>query len=567
MNIKQKITDQYEFVHNDYKFTIKYINLPNSTASGIVKIYKNDDYISMFCSVVIKPNKEEASFLNLNVNFNKCINNNKFNNDEILISRAIDKSLRPLLNKSGYSISINIIGLQMKNWIDMKFVGIFTSLAITKKIFDIQVGVSSLSIGKEKLYCGKYDRNKDESYIICTSSSTHINFLEVESNKLSNIKDIISDLIRQNNIIIKELNKISSMYSIEYAYDINHNDYLQNRIEYRKNQQHRPFNLETNASNNSLILYRGDTIILNHIQYNKSDESIFDHTYKSYGFASNELQNKQSRREIGHGDLIYKALYSHVKNNDMLKKQAIKMMSCVLNANGSTSMASVMAGSLNLLKEGFISPKDLLYAISFGVFMNHNQTKYNIICDMTAKEDNLSAMDIKIVQDNRNNVYAVQMDCRWPVSIEIINHVFDSANIKFQEIYREIGLLIDKTNLQHNIKYIMNDKLSTYLKKNPITLIMWKKILSYVYFNNTNFIHLQSNSINLNNILRFYINDELCVNDHVIIVMTHDINNSTDLHNDLHQHKFTRKQTFKTGDVIECIVKYNNKLSFVQRIS
>lgn len=550
----------------DFEFEIEYLNLNNSTISGLIKVYKNNYYMSLFGSIIIKENtKISEDFLNLHISFNKSVNGNKLNNDEILISRAIDKAIRPLLNDHrNLNISINIVVLQMQNWIDLKFISIFTALALLRKAFNINAQVACIS---NNVYLAKYDRNAsiknydENGYIIVVGNKTHINFIEVEGKNIQNIETHIQNLL---NICDEINNHFINVKSIHKLINNTNMLFYEKRIANRHNDEYRKFDIQTNWSNNTLILNRGDTQVLSHMSVSKNDMFEFDHTYKSSGFATNELTNKSSRREIGHGDLIHKSLYHSIYNISTLKNNSCKLLSYILNANGSTSMASVMASSLNLLKEGYITTSQLLYGMSFGLlFKNHKD--YEIITDMIASEDNISSMDLKIISNENHQIYAIQMDVKHMISYEIILQTIQKSKQIFTNIRNDIITLIDKKRIQTNTKTIISNELSTFFKNNTNVILYFKKYLQHFYFDNKIYMHLQDTKINLQHICNFYLNKELRINDTIVFILTESINNDTTINN-FHNCKFTRKQTLTEYSLIECVVKGSNKLTFVRVI-
>jgi polyribonucleotide nucleotidyltransferase len=145
----------------------------------------------------------------------------------------------------------------------------------------------------------------------------------------------------------------------------------------------------------------------------------FIHHYNFPGFSSGEVRRvgSPSRREIGHGALAERAL-APVLPEDEDFPYTIRLVSEVLSSSGSTSMASVCAGSLSLMDAG-IPVKAAVAGVAMGLVTGDNE-KYAILTDIEGLEDAHGDMDFKIA-GSANGITAIQMDTKLKgISLEIV---------------------------------------------------------------------------------------------------------------------------------------------------
>ena len=164
----------------------------------------------------------------------------------------------------------------------------------------------------------------------------------------------------------------------------------------------------------------------------------FMHHYNFPGFSNGEVRRvgSTSRREIGHGALAERAL-APVLPDDQDFPYAIRLVSEVLSSNGSTSMASVCAGSLSLMDAG-IPVKTAVAGIAMGL-VTGDDGRFVVLTDLEGLEDFNGDMDFKIA-GTRDGITAIQMDTKLKgLSMEIIEKTLSQS--------REARLFIlDKMN-------------------------------------------------------------------------------------------------------------------------
>lgn len=523
---------------NEYNITFEKLEFSASSLNVIMRVTKND---TSFCMMGTMHIRNDVS--NLYVNFARL--QGKSSNDDIIVARAVDKALRPLLSSIKQGISVNLILLSNAVWADIKYWSIFLALYMVRNTFQIDMGVASVCIGG--LYFERY--TNQSGYALVCGNSAEMVFLETEGNAIPNMSDVVEGLLKQAQLVADLIKSYTNpIQPILYTYATKYKRTDRGALEHRK------FALTTNVSNNALIISRGETSIMSVLSFsNKSEANEFEHTYKS------DIHSKQSRRDIGHTFLVQKALGFVVKNNSIMRNISIQAMSYVLNANGSTSMASVMGVALNMLKEGFILPWQLLYGISFGVIKNQ------LVCDLTAEEDNASITDFKVIADGNANVYAIQMDTKAPLPVKFVYKILAGLKSKFAQIKDQIHALVQEKHIHRNAKTVLSADMAQYFKQHNL-IATFSKLLTRCYTDNKQYIHLQNNAENnlLNEICNFYFVDQLSEGTNVCIVLTDSIYESTILNN-WHKVRFTTKCNLNKGDVIRAKVK-GKRLELIETI-
>ncbi len=157
------------------------------------------------------------------------------------------------------------------------------------------------------------------------------------------------------------------------------------------------------------------------------DESKhFMHHYNFPGYSTGEVRRvgSTSRREIGHGALAERALAPMLPPIEDFP-YAIRLVSEVLSSNGSTSMASVCAGSLALMDAG-IPVRKPVAGVAMGLITD-DDGKFVVLTDLEGQEDFNGDMDFKIA-GTREGITAIQMDTKLKgLTLEIVEQTFRQA--------------------------------------------------------------------------------------------------------------------------------------------
>jgi len=214
------------------------------------------------------------------------------------------------------------------------------------------------------------------------------------------------------------------------------------RLDGRKPDEIRPILCEIDplpATHGSALFTRGDTQSLTTVTLGtKLDEKIIDDVlnkgtekftlhYNFPPFATGEAKPVRgiSRREIGHGNLAHRALKNMMPSDDE-NPYAIRVVSDILESNGSSSMATVCAGTLALMDAG-IKLKKPVSGIAMGLITDKETKKYSILSDILGDEDHLGDMDFKVT-GTRDGITATQMDIKVEgLSFEILSKALHQA--------------------------------------------------------------------------------------------------------------------------------------------
>ena len=153
----------------------------------------------------------------------------------------------------------------------------------------------------------------------------------------------------------------------------------------------------------------------------------FIHHYNFPPFSSGEAKRLGSpgRREIGHGALAERSLVPVLPGDEDFP-YTIRLVSEVLSSNGSTSMASVCAGSLSLMDAG-IPMKTAVSGVAMGLITGESG-EYQVLTDIEGLEDAYGDMDFKIA-GTRDGVTAVQMDIKLKgVGLEVLEKIITQSH-------------------------------------------------------------------------------------------------------------------------------------------
>jgi len=149
--------------------------------------------------------------------------------------------------------------------------------------------------------------------------------------------------------------------------------------------------------------------------------------YNFPGFSTGEVRPNRGagRREIGHGNLALRSL-RQVLPADSENPYTIRVVSDILESNGSSSMATVCAGTLALLDAG-IKLKAPVSGIAMGLITDEKSGKYAILSDILGDEDHLGDMDFKVTGTEKG-IVACQMDLKINgLKWEVLTQALDQA--------------------------------------------------------------------------------------------------------------------------------------------
>ena len=228
------------------------------------------------------------------------------------------------------------------------------------------------------------------------------------------------------------------------------------RLDGRKTVDIRPIWSEVSAlpmPHGSAIFQRGETMSLATCTLGtKMDEKLVDGAvtreyqkfllhYNFPPFSTGEARPQRGvgRREIGHGHLAWRALKGQIPANF---PYTIRLVSDILESNGSSSMASVCGGTLALMDAG-VPINNPVSGIAMGLIKNPGEDKYAILSDILGDEDHLGDMDFKTT-GTMNGLTATQMDIKCDgLSFDIIEKALMQAKAGREHIMNEMMKTID----------------------------------------------------------------------------------------------------------------------------
>ncbi len=228
------------------------------------------------------------------------------------------------------------------------------------------------------------------------------------------------------------------------------------RLDGRKTDQIRPIWCEVDplpGPHGSAIFTRGETQSLSTCTLGtKLDEKMVDDVLdKSYmrfllhynfpPFSTGEAKAQRGvgRREIGHGHLAWRALKGQIPAD---YPYTVRVVSDILESNGSSSMATVCAGTLALMDAG-VKISGPVSGIAMGLIKNPGEDKYAVLSDILGDEDHLGDMDFKTT-GTAKGLTATQMDIKCDgLSYEILEKALMQAKAGREHILAEMMKTLD----------------------------------------------------------------------------------------------------------------------------
>lgn len=212
------------------------------------------------------------------------------------------------------------------------------------------------------------------------------------------------------------------------------------RLDGRKTTEIRPIWSEVDylpGAHGSAVFTRGETQSLTTVTLGtKQDEKIVDEAlnqgkerfllhYNFPPFSTGEARPSRGvgRREVGHGNLAFRALKPMIPEN---YPYVIRVVSDILESNGSSSMATVCAGTLALMDAG-VTIKKPVSGIAMGLISENKGKNFAVLSDILGDEDHLGDMDFKVT-GTRDGITATQMDIKVDgLSFEILEKALSQA--------------------------------------------------------------------------------------------------------------------------------------------
>jgi len=237
--------------------------------------------------------------------------------------------------------------------------------------------------------------------------------------------------------------KLAKKYFEDLQWEVVRNMILDDRVRLdgRQLDQVRPLSMEVDplpTPHGSAIFTRGETQSLTTVTLGtpldellvesaaKSDYSKFILHYNFPPFSTGEVKMMRGpgRREVGHGNLAQRSLKQMMPGNDYA--YTVRLVSDILESNGSSSMATVCAGSLALMDAGVPINKHVS-GVAMGLITRTSDGKDAILTDILGDEDHLGDMDFKVT-GTREGICGVQMDIKVDgLSMDLMRQALEQA--------------------------------------------------------------------------------------------------------------------------------------------
>lgn len=214
------------------------------------------------------------------------------------------------------------------------------------------------------------------------------------------------------------------------------------RLDGRKTTEIRPIWCEVDylpGAHGSAIFTRGETQSLSTVTLGTKDDMkerdevliqnvdqfVLHYNFPPFSTGEAKASRGVSRREIGHGNLAWRALKPVVPVGEE-NPYAVRVVSDILESNGSSSMATVCAGCLALMDCG-VKIKKPVSGIAMGLISDNESDKYAVLSDILGDEDHLGDMDFKVT-GTPDGITATQMDIKVDgLSYEVLQKALEQA--------------------------------------------------------------------------------------------------------------------------------------------
>jgi polyribonucleotide nucleotidyltransferase len=232
------------------------------------------------------------------------------------------------------------------------------------------------------------------------------------------------------------------------------------RLDGRKFDEIRPIWTETGVLprvHGSVVFTRGETQALvsctlgtaddqqkiEHVTGEQYRRFMLHYNFPPFSVGETGPQRGPGRREIGHGALAERALAPMVPPEEKFA-YTIRLVSDILESNGSSSMASVCGGSMAMMDAG-VPMTSAVAGIAMGLIMDEKTGKYAVLSDIAGAEDHYGDMDFKVA-GTANGITALQMDIKVTgINSEIMAKALEQARAGRMHILGEMAKTLTST--------------------------------------------------------------------------------------------------------------------------
>lgn len=328
---------------------------------------------------------------------------------------------------------------------------VISAIELAHKAIRIQVQAQeelrkTLAITPRSYTAGNTDENL-ESMVNAFAADKMLEIARSRSTKADRsdaFKALETALVEHLGEAITDENKsLVKTYFGNLQYDVVRNMILEERVRLdgRKLDEVRPLHMEIDflpSPHGSALFTRGETQSLTTVTLGTSqDELLIENAassnyekfilhYNFPGFSTGEVKPNRGpgRREVGHGNLAKRSLAQMMPNNDY--PYTVRVVSDILESNGSSSMATVCAGSLALMDAGVPLPKHVS-GVAMGLISRSTDKKFAVLTDILGDEDHLGDMDFKVT-GTKEGICGIQMDIKVDgLSMEIMSQALEQA--------------------------------------------------------------------------------------------------------------------------------------------
>jgi polyribonucleotide nucleotidyltransferase len=191
---------------------------------------------------------------------------------------------------------------------------------------------------------------------------------------------------------------------------------------------------ETQSLSTVTLGTKMDEQLIDGAMYSGSNKFMLHYNFPAYSTGEVRPNRGPGRREVGHGNLAWRALKGQLPAEN---PYTIRIVSDILESNGSSSMATVCAGSLALMDAG-IQIANPVSGIAMGMISDSETGKYAILSDILGDEDHLGDMDFKVTGTEKG-ITATQMDIKVDgLSYEVLKKALNQARDGRMHILNEM---------------------------------------------------------------------------------------------------------------------------------
>ena len=180
---------------------------------------------------------------------------------------------------------------------------------------------------------------------------------------------------------------------------------------------------ETQSLTTCTLGTKQDEKLIDEVLVHAKERFLLHYNFPPFSTGEAKAQRGVGRREIGHGHLALRALKRMIPSD---YPYCVRVVSDIMETNGSSSMATVCAGTLAMMDAG-VKIKKPVSGIAMGLITDKGNVKYSVLSDILGDEDHLGDMDFKVT-GTKDGITATQMDIKVDgLSYEILEKALNQA--------------------------------------------------------------------------------------------------------------------------------------------